>query len=61
MKKRTLALLCAAFMLLAVFPVFPAAAEQGALETGNGGLELDTDPAGGYVGDSTVFPYGSGN
>ncbi|MBO6061739.1 MAG: hypothetical protein J6P98_06475, partial [Clostridia bacterium] len=55
MKKRTLALLCAAFMLLAVFPIFPAAAEQGALETGNGGLELDTDPAGGYVGDYVLI------
>ena len=51
MKKKLAALLTLVAMLLVMLPVYHASADMSAEQMGNGGLVLDTDPAGGYEGD----------
>ena len=55
MKKKLAALLTLVAMLLVMLPVYHASADMSAEQMGNGGLVLDTDPAGGYEGDYVLI------
>lgn len=55
MNRRLAALIALAAMLFVMLPVYNASADMGAEQMGNGGLVLDTDPAGGYEGDYVLI------